>query len=104
MFATRGSRPRSVPTSGSSDFGLRSPVPGHQRTRQHRGFTFVEMLIGQQSRLGRYRHWAPQYLRKCLKKKVKPTDAVRDAEGVAEEDRELEKDALNNKHLSDHYR
>ncbi|MEM6696598.1 MAG: DUF1289 domain-containing protein [Pseudomonadota bacterium] len=46
------------------------------RKEKHRQ-GFVEMLIGQQSRLGRYAHWAPQYLRKCLKKKVKPIDALR---------------------------
>lgn len=46
------------------------------RKEKHRQ-GFVEMLIGQQSRLGRYTHWAPQYLRKCLKKKVKPIDALR---------------------------
>ncbi|MEO9821226.1 MAG: DUF1289 domain-containing protein [Paracoccaceae bacterium] len=40
---------------------------------------FVEMLVGQQSRLGKYSHWLPQYLRKCIKKKVKPVAAVRDA-------------------------
>ena len=39
---------------------------------------FVEMLIGQQSKLGKYRHWAAQYMRKCLKKKVKPIAAVKD--------------------------
>ncbi len=39
---------------------------------------FVEMLIGQQSKLGKYSHWAPKYLRKCLKKKVKPISAVKD--------------------------
>lgn len=39
---------------------------------------FVEMLVGQQSRLGKYTHWTPRYLRKCLKKKVKPVAAVRD--------------------------
>ena len=38
---------------------------------------FVEMLVGQQSRLGRYSHWAPKYLKKCLKKKARPIDAVR---------------------------
>ena len=38
----------------------------------------VEMLIGQQSRLGKYKHWAPKYLRKCLKNKVKPIPIVRD--------------------------
>lgn len=32
---------------------------------------FVEMLIAQQQRLGKYRHWEPQYLRKCLKKGAK---------------------------------
>ena len=40
---------------------------------------FVQMLVGQQSRLGKYSHWAGQYLRKCAKKKVKPTHSVRDA-------------------------
>ncbi|MEO9824786.1 MAG: DUF1289 domain-containing protein [Paracoccaceae bacterium] len=39
---------------------------------------FVEMLVGQQSRLGGYSHWAPKYLRKCLKKKAKPVAVVRD--------------------------
>ncbi|MEM8870931.1 MAG: DUF1289 domain-containing protein, partial [Pseudomonadota bacterium] len=39
---------------------------------------FVEMLIGQQSYLGGYRHWAPQYMRKCLKKRVKPIAMVKD--------------------------
>ncbi|MGR3467795.1 MAG: DUF1289 domain-containing protein [Shimia sp.] len=32
---------------------------------------FVEMLITQQQAMGRYRHWAPAYLRKCLKKGAK---------------------------------
>ncbi|MEM6311407.1 MAG: DUF1289 domain-containing protein [Pseudomonadota bacterium] len=44
---------------------------------KHRA-AFVEMLVGQQSRLGKFSHWAPKYMRKCLKKKVKPVDAVRD--------------------------
>ena len=39
---------------------------------------FVQMLVGQQSRMGRYRHWVPQYLRKCLKKKVKPIAELKD--------------------------
>jgi hypothetical protein len=39
---------------------------------------FVEMLVGQQSRLGKYTHWKPRYLEKCLKKKVKPIAAVKD--------------------------
>ncbi len=39
---------------------------------------FVEMLVGQQSQLGKYRHWPAQYMRKCLQKKVKPVSAVRD--------------------------
>ena len=29
---------------------------------------FLEMLIAQQQRMGKYRHWQPTYLRKCLKK------------------------------------
>ena len=40
---------------------------------------FIEMLIGQQSRLGKYSHWSPKYLRKCLKKGVKPPKTLRDA-------------------------
>lgn len=40
---------------------------------------FVEMLLAQQRMLGRYTHWTPAYLRKCLKKKVKPSHAVRGA-------------------------
>lgn len=48
------------------------------RKNAHRE-AFVQMLIGQQSKLGKYRHWAPRYLRKCLKKKVKPIAEVRDA-------------------------
>lgn len=40
---------------------------------------FIEMLIGQQSRMGKYTHWMPKYLRKCLKKKVKPINVVRRA-------------------------
>ena len=39
---------------------------------------FLEMLIGQQSKLGKYQHWAPQYLRKCFNKNVKQTEAVQD--------------------------
>lgn len=33
---------------------------------------FVVMLVHQQNDLGRYRHWAPAYLKKCAKKGVKP--------------------------------
>ncbi|MEM8657736.1 MAG: DUF1289 domain-containing protein [Pseudomonadota bacterium] len=33
---------------------------------------FVEMLVQQQDALGKYRHWAPAYLKKCSKKKAKP--------------------------------
>ena len=40
---------------------------------------FILMLVAQQSKLGRYKHWVPAYLRKCLKKKAKPIQAVRDA-------------------------
>ena len=33
---------------------------------------FIEMLVHQQNDLGKYGHWAPAYLKKCAKKKVKP--------------------------------
>ena len=39
--------------------------PAHQEA-------FVEMLQVQQASMGKYRHWAPEYARKCLKKGVKP--------------------------------
>ena len=47
------------------------------KKNRHRD-AFVEMLVGQQSRLGKYKHRVPQYLRKCQKKKVKPVAAVLD--------------------------
>lgn len=37
---------------------------------------FVDMLLTQQARLGKYDHWQPQYLRKCQKKGVKPIPAL----------------------------
>ncbi len=33
---------------------------------------FVEMLTHQQGSLGKFRHWAPRYARKCLKRGVHP--------------------------------
>lgn len=45
---------------------------------RHRS-AFVDMLVGQQSRLGKFKHWGPKYLRKCLKKGLKPTRVVKDA-------------------------
>lgn len=44
---------------------------------------FVEMLVKQQVALGKYRHWTAAYMRKCLKKKAKPTPAVREAAKAA---------------------
>ncbi|KIC41990.1 hypothetical protein RA27_00845 [Ruegeria sp. ANG-R] len=32
---------------------------------------FITMLMGQQSTMGRYTHWAPAYLKKLKKKKAK---------------------------------
>ncbi|MCF2905384.1 DUF1289 domain-containing protein [Octadecabacter sp. CECT 8868] len=37
---------------------------------------FVEMLIQQQDRLGKYSHWPTKYNKKCTKKKVKPVAAI----------------------------
>jgi predicted Fe-S protein YdhL (DUF1289 family) len=48
------------------------------KTERHRQ-AFVEMLVAQQKVMGRYKHWVPAYLRKCLKRKAKPVAAVRDA-------------------------
>lgn len=32
---------------------------------------FVEMLVHQQNGMGRYRHWAPAYVKRCEKRDVK---------------------------------
>lgn len=47
------------------------------KKNKHRD-AFVDMVVGQQERLGQYSHWAPQYRRKCQKKEVKPIAAVQD--------------------------
>lgn len=41
------------------------------RKDAHRA-AFVEMLVAQQDVMGKYRHWAPAYARRCLKKGAKP--------------------------------
>ena len=33
---------------------------------------FVQMLTAQQEQMGQFEHWAPAYLKKLKKKKVKP--------------------------------
>ncbi len=40
---------------------------------------FIAMLRAQQAQMGKYPAWAPAYLRRCVKKGVKPPQAVRDA-------------------------
>ena len=42
---------------------------------------FVEMLQAQQHAMGKYKHWAPQYARKCMKKGVKPPFDLLDKTG-----------------------
>lgn len=39
---------------------------------------FIGMLQEQQNRLEKYRHWAPEYIKKCQKKKVKPVAVKQD--------------------------
>ena len=53
----------------------KSLFKGLKKEKHRQGF--VEMLIGQQSSLGKYAHWTPQYLRICTKKKVKLIKALR---------------------------
>lgn len=50
----------------------------HLKENKHRR-AFVEMLVTQQSHMGRYGHWQVAYSKKCAKKKVKPIKFVRDA-------------------------
>lgn len=42
------------------------------RKNAHRE-AFVELVRAQQTAMGHYRHWAPAYLKRCRKKKVKLT-------------------------------
>ena len=39
---------------------------------------FVEMLVAQQSVMGKYSHWQPAYLRKLRKKNAPPMDFLTD--------------------------
>lgn len=41
------------------------------KKEEHRT-AFVAMLQSQQAQMGKYRAWMPAYLRRCLKKGVKP--------------------------------
>jgi hypothetical protein len=43
--------------------------PDHQRA-------FVDLLLHQQSDMGKYGHWTPAYLKKCAKKGIKPPFAA----------------------------
>ncbi|WP_308918117.1 DUF1289 domain-containing protein [Jannaschia sp. LMIT008] len=38
---------------------------------------FVALVVAQQQAMGRYRHWRPAYLKRCLKKGVPVPEAVR---------------------------
>ncbi|MEM9798018.1 MAG: DUF1289 domain-containing protein [Pseudomonadota bacterium] len=43
------------------------------------GAAFVALVLAQQQQMGRYRHWRPAYLKRCLKKGVPVPEAVRRA-------------------------
>jgi hypothetical protein len=38
---------------------------------------FVALVVAQQERMGRFGHWRPAYLKRCLKKGVQPPPAAR---------------------------
>jgi hypothetical protein len=40
---------------------------------------FIDMLMSQQSALGKYSHWQVAYAKKCKKKKIKPPKALKAA-------------------------
>ncbi|WP_299650771.1 DUF1289 domain-containing protein [uncultured Jannaschia sp.] len=40
---------------------------------------FVALVVAQQQAMGRYTHWRPAYLKRCLKKGVPVPKAARDA-------------------------
>ncbi len=41
---------------------------------------FIQMLAAQQDQMGRYEHWAPLYLKKLKKNKIKPPAFLLDRE------------------------
>jgi hypothetical protein len=41
------------------------------------GAAFVALVVAQQAQMGRYRHWRPAYLKRCLKKGAPVPEAVR---------------------------
>ncbi|TFL18654.1 DUF1289 domain-containing protein [Jannaschia formosa] len=43
------------------------------------GEAFVALVAAQQEQMGRYTHWRPAYLKRCLKKGVPVPEAVRKA-------------------------
>lgn len=42
----------------------------HLKKAKHQQ-AFVHMLVSQQDRMGKFKHWAEAYAKKCRKKKVK---------------------------------
>lgn len=54
----------------------KSMFKGLKKT-SHRA-AFVEMLVAQQSVMGKYSHWQPAYLRKLRKKNLPPMDFLTD--------------------------
>ena len=40
---------------------------------------FVALVVAQQEQMGRYRHWRPAYMKRCLKKGAPVPEAVRRA-------------------------
>lgn len=40
---------------------------------------YVALIVAQQQQMGRYAHWRPAYLKRCLKKGRRVPDSVRDA-------------------------
>lgn len=47
--------------------------------------SFIEMLVEQQGRIGKYRHWEAEYRRKCRKKDVEcPLDTIAQRADAAE--------------------
>jgi hypothetical protein len=40
---------------------------------------FVALVVAQQEQMGRYKHWRPAYMKRCLKKGAGVPEAVRRA-------------------------
>ena len=53
---------------------------GKRLKKRRQAEAFVALVMAQQATMGRFAHWKPAYLKRCLKRGVPPPPALRKAE------------------------